>query len=79
MADNKMPHQIEQREVKVFLTERMALSLSKVCGREKRKREREAERGGFVPEPGKFDANLMRASVMDDIIKQIKQQIKIRK
>ena len=65
----------EDRKIHLHLTVRMAGILARVCHREKRRRLKEAAKGDFIPAPGKFDANVMRAGVMSDVIAQLEPQI----
>lgn len=76
------PEQIAERnarrEVQLALTYRMAgvlLSLVR-AGRRKSARQHEAnKRSGWTPEPGRYDANLARVGIMDDIIAQLEPQV----
>lgn len=65
----------EHRKIKLFLTERMAAILNRILHRERRRREKDAANSGYVPEPGRFDVNLMRVSVLTDIVDQLETQL----
>ena len=68
-------HQLDERKVHLKMTfryARMALALFK---RERKRAQKQHARNAFVPEPGKFDANLMRVQAMDDLIEQLALEI----
>lgn len=63
------------RDVLLVLTQRQAQVVHTACKSEMRKRQRAAEKQAFVPAPGRFDSNLMRVSVLEDVLRQLKPQI----
>ena len=65
----------DAREIKLMLTFRQAMIVEGLFRKERKSREKRVARENFVPAPGKFDANKMRISVMDDLIAQLKSQI----
>lgn len=72
------PEQIAERnskrEVQLALTYRMAgifLSLARAARRKAAKQHEANVRSGWKPEPGKFDINLTRIGIMDDVIAQL--------
>jgi hypothetical protein len=67
------------RAVRLMLTNRHARLALGVFRRERKRSMRDHEKSkasGFVPAPGKFDANLMRASALEDFIQQLEEQLK---
>lgn len=65
-----------KRAVQLALTHRMALALLKLARAGRRKAERQHELNtarGWKPEPGRYDMNLTRIGMMDDIIKQLQE------
>jgi hypothetical protein len=67
-----------RRPVALSLTPRHAVMALGVFRRERKrsmKNHEKAKADGFTPAPGKFDANLMRVSVLDDFIAQLERQL----
>lgn len=70
------PRTIEEREVALYLTRRYAGMMVRLLRRERRRCElSRAKTPDFVPEPGRFDINLMRMKVFDEIRAQIESQL----
>ena len=65
----------DDRDIKLMLTFRQACIVEGLFRKERKSREKRVERENFVPAPGKFDANKMRITVMDDLLTQLKSQI----
>lgn len=63
-----------RRKIQLSLTHRYAEMLLTLCRNEIKKRRRNYD-PNFVPEPGKYDTNLMRIQAMESIIKQIQEQM----
>lgn len=65
----------ENRFFKLHMTFRQACLVIGALRRERKRREKDHQRHEFKPEPGKHDSNLMRISVMDDMISQLQPQM----
>ena len=66
----------QDRDIKLMLTFRQAMLVETLFRKEKKSREKRVVKEQFVPAAGHFDANKMQISVMDDLIAQLKSQIK---
>lgn len=64
-----------RRPITLRLTVRHAEMVVAVLRRERRRKLRDHEKSGFVPAPGKFDANLMRVIAFDGIIGELDDQL----
>lgn len=73
MANERRPG----REIRLTMTARNARLALGAFRAARRKYQKDFERSkarGFVPAPGRFDANLHRIEVMDDFVAQLEHQ-----
>lgn len=68
----------EKRTVQLALTHRWGGMLLGLCRKEKKKCLKDMKKRPFTPAPGKFDANIMRIKVMDEIMCQLEPQVKVK-
>lgn len=62
--------------VKVILPVVVARRLAGLAKREARARRARAARSGYVPPPGKFDANIARAMQLEAAVQQIEEGLR---
>lgn len=72
-APQSTPGDPIDRSIHLGLTRRYAGMLLRLC-RKERDKQRKQHDPNFTPEPGKYDSHLMRATAMEDLMRQIESQ-----
>ena len=70
-------HKLDSEDLSVVLrmNDRVAYMVRTLLRKERRKRQKQHEKEGFVPEPGKYNMNEVIVLIMEGLIKQLDEQL----